>query len=91
MSIYSPEVQNLVEEHLASGLYQSADELLITALRVLRERDERQEKLRRELQIGRDQIDRGEFAEYDEVSLRTLFDTIQAEGRQRYQAARAEP
>jgi hypothetical protein len=69
-------------------LYGSADELLLTALRVLQERDERLANLRREIQVGRDQLDRGEFTEYDETSLRSLFDTIEAEGRARYDAAR---
>ena len=88
MSVYSSQVQSLLDHHLASGLYGSADELLLTALRVLQERDERLANLRREIQVGRDQLDRGEFTEYDETSLRSLFDTIESEGRARYDAAR---
>ncbi len=46
------------------------------------------EELRREIQIGRDQLDRGEYTEHDEQSLRKLFDEIQSLGMRRYQAAR---
>jgi antitoxin ParD1/3/4 len=91
MAVYSSEVQNLLDQHLATGLYQSADQLLLTALRVLGERNERLEMLRREVQIGRDQLNRGEFTVYDEASLRALFDTIQADGRRRYEAAQTQP
>ena len=39
------------------------------------------EGLRKEVQIGLDQFDRGEFTEYDEESLRKFFEDIKAEGR----------
>ncbi len=39
------------------------------------------EKLRTEVQIGLDQLDRGEANELNEAGLRKLFDNIKAEGR----------
>ncbi len=87
----SPELQDLVSEQLATGAYASADEVLLQGVRLLAERNRRVEALRRELQIGRDQLDRGEFTEHDQESLRALFDEIQTEGRQRYEAAKNKP
>jgi len=39
------------------------------------------EKLRAEIQIGLDQLDRGEANELNEAELHKLFDNIKAEGR----------
>ncbi len=41
----------------------------------------KREKLRTEVQIGLDQLDRGEANELNEVELHKLFDNIKAEGR----------
>jgi antitoxin ParD1/3/4 len=85
---FSTEVEQILQQELATGRYASRDELMLEALRMLAQRDERREELRKELQIGRDQLDRGEYAEYDEVSLRQFFDELQQQGRQRYEASR---
>lgn len=67
----TPELERLVHEKVESGLYNSASEVVREALRLLRERDELQrmrlEELRREIQIGIDQADRGELIPADEV------------------------
>jgi len=39
------------------------------------------ERLRAEIQIGVDQLDRGEATEFDAAGLQKLFDNIKAEGR----------
>jgi len=85
---FSPELQQLVSQELATGRYNSENELLLEAVRVLAERDQRREELRQQIQVGRDQLDRGEYTEYDEVSLRQYFDELQERGRQRYEASR---
>ncbi|MFQ4144498.1 type II toxin-antitoxin system prevent-host-death family antitoxin [Chlorogloeopsis sp. ULAP02] len=41
------------------------------------------EILRREIAIGIEQLDRGEYTEYDEESLSTFFEDIKARGRKR--------
>jgi hypothetical protein len=33
------------------------------------------------MQIGLDELDRGDYEEFDEVSLRAFFDQVKAEGR----------
>lgn len=54
-----------VAELLASGLYQSQSEILREGLRLLKEREDlrkaRLEALRKEIAIGVEQADRGEF------------------------------
>lgn len=57
------ELEKLVHEKVKSGLYNSASEVIRDALRLLTERDEAHrmnlERLRREVQIGIDQANRG--------------------------------
>ena len=66
----SPEVQRLVETNLASGLYQSTDELLIEALRALGERNAELAEIR----AGFEDLDAGRIRPMrdvaDEVRLR---------------------
>jgi antitoxin ParD1/3/4 len=56
-----------VAELLASGQYQSQSEVLREALRLLKEREEikrmRLESFRKELSVGMDQADRGQFVD----------------------------
>ena len=53
----TPELEKLVQEKVASGLYQTASEVIREGLRLLKERDERQKAaLREAIQDGpRDQ------------------------------------
>ncbi len=85
---FSPELQQLVERELAAGSYRSEDELLLAAVRLLAQRDRRREELRREIQIGRDQLDRGEYTEYDEQTLRELFDQLKQRAQRRIEGGR---
>jgi antitoxin ParD1/3/4 len=60
----TPELEQLVSEKVASGMYQSASEVIREALRLLKERDEIREhrlaELRKEVSVGLDQLRRGE-------------------------------
>ncbi len=77
---FSTELEQLVREELATGGYASEDELLLQAVRLLADRNRRRQELRRELQIGRDQLDRGEGIELDsDEALATFLDEIEAE------------
>ncbi len=86
--LLSPELQQLVEHELATGNYGSENELLLEAVRLLADRDHRREQLRCELQIGRDQLDRGEYTEYDERALRERFDQLKQRVQQRIEGNR---
>lgn len=67
----TPELEQLVQEKVSSGLYNSASEVVREALRLLIERDEmrkvRLEGLRREIARGVDAADRGESVPATEV------------------------
>ena len=61
----TPELENFIASKVESGMYQSASEVVREALRLLCEREEyrqkRIEELRREIEIGWQQAERGEL------------------------------
>ena len=63
----TPELENLVNQKVKTGLYNSASEVIREALRLLEEKDRiremRLEELRAEIQKGRDQIRSGNYIE----------------------------
>jgi antitoxin ParD1/3/4 len=76
----TPELERLIDEKVASGLYDSASEVVRDALRLMRERDEVRvlaiEELRRDILAGVEQLDQGRSAALD-------VNEIKALGRQR--------
>ena len=50
----------MVQDAVASGRYESQQEILNDALTLWKKREEELDKLRAEIQIGIDQLDRGE-------------------------------
>ena len=75
------EYQAFVKTAVESGEFQSETQVVGASLRLLAERDRRREEFRREVQVGLDQLDRGEYTEYDDESLKEFFEQIKAEGR----------
>lgn len=67
----TPELEQLVEDKIASGQYSSATEVIGVALRLLdkqeQRRQERLEELRREVLLGVEALDRGEVVPAEEV------------------------
>jgi antitoxin ParD1/3/4 len=67
----TPELEQLVQDKVSSGFYNSASEVVREALRLLQERDElrkvRLEELRREIARGVEAADRGELVPAEEV------------------------
>ena len=86
----TPMLEELVQQKVATGLYNSASEVIREALRLLEERDElrkvRVGTLRKEISVGLDQLERGEVSEYDDRSLDTLAADIKGKGRKRLAA-----
>jgi antitoxin ParD1/3/4 len=86
----TPELENLVNEKVASGLYNSASEVVREALRLLFEQEEvrrlRIEELRREIKIGTDQIKQGKCKDYS--SANDLINGIRSRGQARLKARR---
>ena len=83
--IIPPDLQQFLDQELASGQYRSADEVICAGLRLLRDR--RLYELRSDIQAGLEQLERGEGIELeDQRALRAFFDDIKARGRQRLKA-----
>jgi Arc/MetJ-type ribon-helix-helix transcriptional regulator len=66
-----------VHEAVASGRFESESALIGEALELLVRRD-RERKL---VEEGMDQLDRGEYLEFDDEGLTRFFDGIKQEGR----------
>lgn len=67
----TPELEQLIDTKVASGMYHSASEVVRDALRLLVERDELRERrlqaLRNDVQAGLDQLENGEVVSGDEA------------------------
>jgi antitoxin ParD1/3/4 len=76
----TPELEELIDQKVKSGLYNSASEVIREGLRLLKEQDElmrlRHEELRREVLRGHEQAQRGESRPLD-------VEAVKAEGRER--------
>jgi putative addiction module CopG family antidote len=77
-----PDVRQFVDNAIASGEYQSEDEVVISAVRVLRELNERHEALRRDIQQAIASLDREEGTPLN-------MDEIKSELSQRWQQRRS--
>jgi Arc/MetJ-type ribon-helix-helix transcriptional regulator len=89
---FPPELQQLVRDELAVGIYSSEDELLLEAVRLLHRREEDLRNFKARFQGRLDRLDRGEAIELeDEAALQGFFDDVQTRGRQRYEASQATP
>ena len=81
----TPELEKLVQSKVASGLYNSASEVIRESLRLLHERDQirelRLQELRAEIRKGVDQLEQGEYKIYETDELETLVSDIQKQGR----------
>ena len=79
--------QQFVHSVIDAGSYKNETEVVGEALRLLQDRQQRIEELRREIQPALDQLDRGEGIEIkDEKELRLFFEDIKKRGRERLEA-----
>lgn len=79
-----PELEQLISEKVASGDYPSADALVQQAVQCLIE-DENMEAvqipdIKRRIQTAEDEIDRGEFVEYDANTIGGLAKEVREHG-----------
>lgn len=81
----TPELEQMVNDKVASGFYTSASEVVREALRLLQEYDDvrrrRVEELRREIEAGAEQIKQGKYQVY--ASADALMDDIEKRGKER--------
>lgn len=82
------ELEELVSAKVKSGRYHSASEVVREGLRLLEDQDlirqARLDLIRKDVQIGIDQMKRGEYTDYDEKGLKELFESIKKEGRENF-------
>ena len=83
---FPPELQRLLHEGIAAGDYQSEEEMLLEAVRLLRQRDADLARFKKNLKTRLDRLDHGEGIDLeDDEALRAFFDDIEARGRERYE------
>jgi antitoxin ParD1/3/4 len=83
-----PELQQFIHQVIDNGSFKSETEVVGQALRLLQQRQQKIEELRREIQPALDQLDRGEGIELDEEGLDAFFEDIKARGRAELEAER---
>jgi antitoxin ParD1/3/4 len=68
-------------------MYHSASEVVREGLRLLKVQDDVREyrinQLREDIAIGAEQIERGQYTDYDVDNIQSLVEEIQTEGRRR--------
>ncbi len=86
-----PDLEQFLNAEVASGKYVSADEaLLVAGVRLLRDREQQREELRRELDIGLAALERGDVVTLEGQSeLNAFFDDVVARGHERLAAQRS--
>ena len=76
----SPELEALVQQKVTDGSYPSMEQVMVEALRALDERDQQRqaqlEELRREVALGLQQLDQGQYVEGE-----VLFAQLREKGR----------
>ena len=75
-----PELAGFVQSIISAGSFNSEAEVIGEALRLLQKRVQ----LRQDVQAGVEQLDRGEYSEYDEHSRDRFVEDIKAEERERF-------
>ena len=90
MTIEIPaEFQQFVNQVIDNGSYKNEAEVVGDALRLLEQRRQRIEELRREIQPALDRLDRGEGIEINnEEELDAFFENIKSRGRAQLAAER---
>ena len=87
----TPELEKYIQKQVSSQRYQTASEVVRQAIRMMQQTEvydqARLEALRQDVQIGLDDIERGDYIEIrNEKDQQALFDRITREGRARLAA-----
>jgi len=83
----TPELEKLIDEKVKSGLYHTASEVVREGLRLLKQRDDHA-RLRADVRAGFDEIEKGQYFEYDENTAKDLAEDIKSRGRARLAQAK---
>ncbi|NLF07051.1 MAG: hypothetical protein GX594_03595 [Pirellulaceae bacterium] len=71
-----PDIAQFVEEQVAAGHYRSEQDVLVNAVRVLRSVQDRQIQFNEDVRLGMEQLERGEFNEYDAEGMQKRFEEL---------------
>ncbi len=71
-----PELDEFVEQQIATGRYRCEEDLVVDAVRVLARLAARQHEFHDAVRHGVEQLARGEFTQYDDQTLGELFDSL---------------
>jgi antitoxin ParD1/3/4 len=82
----TPELEQLVNDKVRGGMYQTASEVVREGLRLLRERDQRLEAMRLDIRAGFDAAARGKYTDYDEATIGELAGRVKERGMKRLAA-----
>ena len=78
----NPTLEKMLQEKVASGLYNSVSEVIREALRLLVEREKMQqaklEALREDIDIGIKELDSGQAIKYDVDSVSNILKEVQS-------------
>ncbi len=77
------ELEELVSAKVESGMYHTASEVVREGLRLLKERDQHLEALRKDVRAGFYSVDQGEYTDYSVADLPALAGRIKARGLKR--------
>lgn len=78
---FPDELQQLVADEMVAGNYTSEHDVLTAGVRLLREQRAEFERLKAEVQVGIDQMERGEYHEYTREELREFFERLKDRAR----------
>ena len=88
----TPKLEKLVQKKIARGEYDSADALVGEAVQRLieeeKEEDRHRDEIRARIEAAEAEIDRGEYVEYDENTIRKLAGDVHERGLKRLAAER---
>jgi antitoxin ParD1/3/4 len=76
----TPQLEAMIRAKVESGMYNNASEVVREALRIM-EREERNRQLREALQLGFDQIDRGETIKFTANTMERLMQEASANSK----------
>jgi len=65
-----PQLEEIIQQELASGKYESEDQVIAEALHLLQKRECKLNALREEIQVGIKQLDNGEGDPLDMASIK---------------------
>lgn len=77
-----PDIEEFIRTEVASGRFESADDLLHEAISILKQRESQRDELRKDIQAAVEQIENGDYFEYDDTSLQGFLDELKQEAQQ---------